>query len=194
MASWKLAQILEPLSPAQPRDGLPSAAAGPARRAREVLQPFAVAVLSAAACSGMRPATSAAPASPVAEPWSLLCPPVIGGADVAIERGDERIALVLTAIPTMAEDVYERARQVGTKLSATGGMAPRAGRISVSRIDDGARLVIEASNRMEAARLGDEVTTLVHRMRSGGCPPLAPPPQVDRPSPHDVQRPSGHHH
>ena len=148
---------------------------------------------------------------PVAEPWALLCPPVIGGAEVALEAVEGGVGVVLTAAPAMAEDVYQRARQLADSLAATGGVTPatspsRMGgkedggatlpraRVSVSTVNGGARLVLVAVDRGEAALLSDQVAALLHRMLSGGCPPLPTRPQADRPAAPPVDRPSGHHH
>ena len=126
---------------------------------------------------------------PVVEPWALICPPVIGGADAALERTEGGVVLVLTASGGMAEDIDQRVRQLAESLGAT---LPRA-RASVSTVDGGARLVLEVVDRKEASLLGDEVAAVFQRMVSGGCPPLPTRPQAERPAP-AVQQPSGHHH
>ena len=186
---------------------------GPARPRLPVLAILTAAVaIAEGGCSGAQPAHDAdANSRPVAEPWALLCPPVIGGAELAVEAVEGGVGVVLTAAPAMAEDVYQRARQLADSLAATGGVTPAASpssrsgmgdggatlpraRVSVSAVNGGARLVLEAVDRSEAALLGDRVSTLLHRMLSGGCPPLPTRPQADRPAAPPVDRPSGHHH
>lgn len=163
-------------------------------------------------CIGAQPAGyTEAQTIPVVEPWAFICPPVIGGADAAMERTESGVVLALTASPGMAEDVDQRVRRLAESLAGRGGVAPAASpnglgameargatlprvRVSVSTVDGGARLVLEAVDRKEAALLGEQVAALLHRMLSGGCPPLPTRPQTERTPAPPVQQPSGHQH
>lgn len=120
------------------------------------------------------------------------------------------VALVITATPGMAEDVYERVRQLGESLSrsaaATRGSTSSAktgldretttvppSRVTVAAVEGGARLVLDAQDPADAELLRQRVAGLLERMRAGGCPSLPPRPQPDRPK-QPERAPSGHHH
>ena len=137
-------------------------------------------------------ASGGQPTIPVGPPWEAICPPVIGGADALLERGEDGVALVLTATPAMADDIFERVRRLGDALKANPYLVLGA-RAAVSAVDGGARLSL-AAERSSVPRVGDEVAGVLERMRSGGCPPLPVRVRAESSAPREAPQPSGHHH
>jgi len=113
-------------------------------------------------------------------------------AAVAEPASSERAVTVVGRDP---DRVTERSAQV-TEPALNPDLCDTLPRVHASRstVDGGARLVLEAVDRKEASLLGDEVAALLHRMLSGGCPPLPARPQAARPAAPPAQQPSGHHH
>ena len=137
-------------------------------------------------------ASAGQPTIPVGAPWEAICPPVIGGADALLERGEDGVALVLTATSAMAADIFERVGRLGDALKANPHLVLGA-RAAVSAVDGGGRLALDAE-RNTVPRLGDEVAALLERMRSGGCPPLPVRLRAEPSAQRQAHQPSGHHH
>lgn len=137
-------------------------------------------------------ASAGQPTTTVGAPWETICPPVIGGADAFLDRGEDRVALVLTATPAMADDVLERVRRLGDALKANPHLVLGA-HAAVSKVDGGARLAL-AAEPGTVPRLGEEVAALLELMRSGGCPPLPVRVRAEPSAPREAHQPSSHHH